>query len=146
MTFLKLAATAWLDMRENIAYDEAHLLSLVSNLGFKNRDGVYVRDLECAESLQDIQRFLRQDQTPERRVAQQLIAWNLISKDLFPIIKDHAHERILILQVLKLLVHVTLPTEVEYCEFKAPSLCTHQNAVINIILDDTDATKVVYSR
>ncbi len=143
VTFLKLAATAWLDMRENIAYDEAHLLSLVSNLGFKNRDGVYVRDLECAESLQDIQRFLRQDQTPERRVAQQLIAWNLISKDLFPIIKDHAHERILILQVLKLLVHVTLPTEVEYCEFKAPSLCTHQNAVINIILDDTDATKVL---
>ena len=130
-------------MMENIAYDEAHLLSLVSNLGFKNRDDVYVRDLECAESLQDIQRFLRQDQTPERRVAQQLIAWNLISKDLFPIIKHHAHERILILQVLKLLVYVTLPTEVEHCEFKAASRCTYQNAVINIILDDTDATKVL---
>jgi|AntAceMinimDraft_12_1070368.scaffolds.fasta_scaffold49426_4 hypothetical protein len=45
-----------------------------------------------AETLQDLLRFLRRDTTRERPVMMQLHAWNLVEKDLLPLIRTYHSE------------------------------------------------------
>lgn len=48
--------------------------------------------LDLAETLQDLLRFLRRDTTRERPVMMQLHAWNLVEKDLLPLILTYHSE------------------------------------------------------
>ena len=48
------------------------------------------------ETLQDLIRFLRRDSTSERYVMLQLSAWNIMHKDLIPLILTYSQERNLV--------------------------------------------------
>ena len=80
------------------------------------------------ETLQDLIRFLRRDSTSERYVMLQLSAWNIMHKDLIPLILTYSQERNLVYHAgefrnrsfvnmfspffeVKLIAFLTLPTE-----------------------------------
>lgn len=124
--------------------NEAHLLSLTSNIGVK-QNTVYVKDSQCLgilfeflfipssfqflfkETLQDLIRFLRRDSTSERYVMLQLSAWNIMNKDLIPLILTYSQDQNLVyhagefknimcscshlLYKVKLIAFLTLPTD-----------------------------------
>ena len=93
--------------------NEAHLLSLTSNIGVK-QNTVYVKDSQCLgilfeflfipssfqflfkETLQDLIRFLRRDSASERYVMLQLSAWNIMNKDLIPLILTYSQNQNLV--------------------------------------------------
>lgn len=124
-------------------FDDTHLLSLVSSVGQRDNVGVYQRTSESVESLQDIQRFLREDASPERNVARQLVTWNFVSKDLLPLVKRYSKDRDLIMHVLKLLVFLSLPSGEETREHAARSRRSHQTIVADVILSDSAATNIL---
>lgn len=126
------------------ALDQSHLLSLVSTIGQSSREGGYKRCEECVESLQDIQRFLQLDLTPEKRVAQCLVAWNLVSKDILPLLKNHGHDEDMVLHTLKVLVFLTLPTLSSLSEPLANQR-SHQAIVADLLFDDISATQIILS-
>jgi len=123
--------------------DEAHLLSCSSSLG-KATKGVYRRDEHCYECLHDIQQFLRRDLCPTKPVATQLVAWNVVFKDLLPLLKNYPTDQKLIEHVLKIIVFLTLPPEndVEDAPRRQPS---YQRTVISVLLADISASKVLLS-
>jgi|ETNmetMinimDraft_19_1059907.scaffolds.fasta_scaffold189793_1 hypothetical protein len=96
-------------------YHESHLLSLVSTIGIRTLQGGYLLDEDCegdtvktdhqqikwflrSASLKDIIRYLQKD-TGERRVFLQLSAWNVLGKDLIPLLSNHYVDRSLALLV-----------------------------------------------
>ena len=121
--------------------DEAHLLSLVSNVGRRDVDGFYIPDEQCVETLQDVQKFLRQDNSTKQQVARQLLAWNFISKDLLPILRSHYANDKLVIHVVKLIVFLTMPTEASSHVTNVQQ--TQQYLAIDAILDDLDATRAI---
>ncbi|CAL52300.2 Timeless protein [Ostreococcus tauri] len=96
-------------------YSESHLLSLVSTIGARAAGSRYRKDTDCEVSLQDIIRFLQKDNN-ERRVFLQLTAWNVLAKDLIPLLLSEDDVNVCVL-VLKLLVFHTLPPEKDSSSF-----------------------------
>lgn len=113
-------------------YSEAHLLSLVSTIGVRTTRGGYRKDPECEASLQDITRFLQKDSS-ERCVFLQLIAWNVLGKDLLPLLETHCDELSTSFLVVKLLVFLTLPPEKESTTFIAQNQAL--NSTLRVLLD-----------
>ena len=102
-------------------FAEAHLQSLVSSLGrrqdCRSQDSPYVRDPQChsismlsratatcklkrapfPETLQDILRFLRHDQSRERPVTSLLHSWDFLENHLLPLVLTyHGSESLLL--------------------------------------------------
>lgn len=50
-----------------------------------------------ADNLKDLLRFLRRDDPESREVFKQVCAWNIVSKDLIPIIEHYQDEHNLVL-------------------------------------------------
>mmetsp|Transcript_106674 Transcript_106674/g.259083 ORF Transcript_106674/g.259083 Transcript_106674/m.259083 type:complete len:616 (+) Transcript_106674:106-1953(+) len=102
-------------MSSAITFAEAHLQSLVSSLGRRRdcrlRDSPYVKDPMCHETLQDILRFLRHDQSHERPVAFLLYSWDFLQTHLLPLVLTYHGSESLILDSVKLLVFLTLPAD-----------------------------------
>ncbi|KAL6127196.1 hypothetical protein ACLB2K_075238 [Fragaria x ananassa] len=68
-----------------------------------NRIG-YRKHKYCLDNLKDLLRFLRRDDQQNRDVFKEVCKWNIVSKDLIPII-EHCQED------LKVLVFLTMPVE-----------------------------------
>lgn len=56
-----------------------------------------------ADNLKDLLRFLRRDDPESREVFNQVCAWNIVSKDLIPIIEHYQDEHNLVLNAGTLL-------------------------------------------
>ncbi|XP_028798783.1 protein timeless homolog isoform X2 [Neltuma alba] len=75
-----------------------------------NRIG-YSKDEYCLDNLKDLLRFLRRDDPHTRDVFKQVCKWNIVSKDLIPIIEHCQEDRNLLLNAVKVLVFITMPIE-----------------------------------
>ncbi|MBA0689925.1 hypothetical protein Goari_007626, partial [Gossypium aridum] len=64
-----------------------------------------------ADALKDLLRFLRRDDPETREVFKQVCRWNIVSKDLIPIIEHCHHDRNLVLNAVKVLVFLSMPIE-----------------------------------
>jgi hypothetical protein len=93
-------------------YSEAHLLSLASTLGVQT-ENLYLKDTQCEASLQDIIRFLRNDTSGERKYFLQLTSWNVLRKDVIPLLLTYHSEPNILFLSIKLLVFMTLPPEID---------------------------------
>ncbi|KAL5813132.1 hypothetical protein ACOSQ3_028082 [Xanthoceras sorbifolium] len=65
----------------------------------------------CLDNLKDLLRFLRRDDPQTREVFKQVCKWNIVSKDLIPIIEHCQDDRNLVLNAVKVLVFLTMPIE-----------------------------------
>ncbi|KAM6586710.1 hypothetical protein CsatA_009315 [Cannabis sativa] len=75
-----------------------------------NRIG-YTKGEYCLDNLKDLMRFLRRDDPQNRDVFKQVCKWNIVSKDLIPIIENFQDDRNLVLNAVKILVFLTMPIE-----------------------------------
>ncbi|XP_061342048.1 uncharacterized protein LOC133288335 [Gastrolobium bilobum] len=75
-----------------------------------NRIG-YSKNEYCLDNLKDLLRFLRRDDPQTRDVFKQVCKWNIVSKDLIPIIEHYHEDRNLLLNAVKVLVFLTMPIE-----------------------------------
>ncbi|XP_031093945.1 interaptin [Ipomoea triloba] len=75
-----------------------------------NRIGYEVGEY-CSDNLKDLLRFLRRDDPQTREVFKQVCKWNIVGKDLLPIIEHCQDDRNLILNAVKILVFLTMPVE-----------------------------------
>ena len=64
-----------------------------------------------SDNLKDLLRFLRRDDPQARDVFKQVCKWNIVSKDLIPIIEHCQDDRNLVLNAVKVLVFLTMPIE-----------------------------------
>ncbi|XP_054820740.1 uncharacterized protein LOC129319668 isoform X2 [Prosopis cineraria] len=71
----------------------------------------YSKDEYCLDNLKDLLRFLRRDDPQTRGVFKQVCKWNIVSKDLIPIIEHCQEDRNLLLNAVKVLVFITMPVE-----------------------------------
>lgn len=145
-------------------YSETHLLSLVSTVGARSVENCYRKDEDCegehtttglfvrwhlrAASLQDIIRFLQNDSN-ERQVFLQLTAWNVLAKDLIPLLNTYYEDAGLSFLLgelmcssclsaishvsVKLFVFLTLPPEKESRTF--PEQTRALSSTLRVILD-----------
>ncbi|XP_019442095.1 PREDICTED: protein timeless homolog isoform X2 [Lupinus angustifolius] len=77
---------------------------------YGNRIG-YANTEYCLDNLKDLLRFLRRDDPQSRTVFKQVCKWNIVSKNLIPIIEYCHHDRNLLLNAVKVLVFLTMPIE-----------------------------------
>ncbi|XP_073125062.1 uncharacterized protein [Henckelia pumila] len=75
-----------------------------------NRFG-YEKGDYCSDNLKDLLRFLRRDEPEKRDVFKQVCKWNIVGKDLIPIIEYCQEDRNLMLNAVKILVFLTMPVE-----------------------------------
>ncbi|CAH9069905.1 unnamed protein product [Cuscuta europaea] len=75
-----------------------------------NRIG-YATGEHCSDNLKDLLRFLRRDDPQTREVFKQVCKWNIVGKDLLPIIEYCLEDRNLVLSAVKVLVFLTMPIE-----------------------------------
>ncbi|KAJ7974108.1 Timeless protein [Quillaja saponaria] len=75
-----------------------------------NRVG-YSKGEYCLDNLKDLLRFLRRDDPQNRDVFKQVCKWNIVAKDLIPIIEHCQQDRNLVLNSVKVLVFLTMPVE-----------------------------------
>ncbi|WJX14434.1 hypothetical protein P8452_04700 [Trifolium repens] len=75
-----------------------------------NRIG-YSKGEYCLDNLKDLLRFLRRDDPQTRDVFKQVCKWNIVSKDLVPIIEHYHEDRSTLLNAVKVLVFLTMPIE-----------------------------------
>lgn len=75
-----------------------------------NRIG-YSKGEYCLDNLKDLLRFLRRDDPQTRDVFKQVCKWNIVSKDLIPIIEHCQDDRSFVLNAVKVLVFLTMPIE-----------------------------------
>ncbi|WJX20662.1 hypothetical protein P8452_10190 [Trifolium repens] len=75
-----------------------------------NRIG-YSKGEYCLDNLKDLLRFLRRDDLQTRDVFKQVCKWNIVSKDLVPIIEHYHEDRSTLLNAVKVLVFLTMPIE-----------------------------------
>ncbi|KAL8095808.1 uncharacterized protein LOC141693231 isoform X2 [Apium graveolens] len=75
-----------------------------------NRIG-YTPGEYCLDNLKDLLRFLRRDDPQMREVFKQVCKWNIVAKDLIPIIEHCQNDRNLVLNSVKVLVFLTMPVE-----------------------------------
>ncbi|XWS48502.1 hypothetical protein CRYUN_Cryun13aG0083200 [Craigia yunnanensis] len=72
---------------------------------------VYTKGEHCLDALKDLLRFLRRDDPQMREVFKQVCRWNIVSKNLIPIIEHWQHDRNLVLNAVKVLVFLSMPIE-----------------------------------
>ncbi|XP_022957786.1 protein timeless homolog isoform X2 [Cucurbita moschata] len=75
-----------------------------------NRIG-YSKSEYCLDNLKDLLRFLRRDDPQTRDVFKQVCKWNIVAKDLIPIIEYCQDDRNAVLNAVKILVFLTMPVE-----------------------------------
>ncbi|KAJ4705908.1 Timeless protein [Melia azedarach] len=85
-------------------------LGLVEEDERGNRIG-YSKGEQCLENIKDLLRFLRRDDPQKREVFKQVCKWNIVSKDLVPIIEHCQDDRNLVLNAVKVLVFLSMPIE-----------------------------------
>ncbi|KAL0321504.1 UNVERIFIED_CONTAM: hypothetical protein Scaly_2446800 [Sesamum calycinum] len=71
----------------------------------------YAKGEYCSDNLKDLLRFLRRDDPEKRDVFKQVCKWNIVGKDLIPIIEYCQEDRNLVLNSVKVLVFLTMPVE-----------------------------------
>ncbi|KAL0400652.1 UNVERIFIED_CONTAM: hypothetical protein Slati_4095100 [Sesamum latifolium] len=71
----------------------------------------YAKGEYCSDNLKDVLRFLRRDDPEKRDVFKQVCKWNIVGKDLIPIIEYCQEDRNLVLNSVKVLVFLTMPVE-----------------------------------
>lgn len=71
----------------------------------------YSKGEYCLDNLKDLLRFLRRDDPQTREVFKQICKWNIVGKDLIPIIEYCQDDRNLVLNAVKILVFLTMPIE-----------------------------------
>ncbi|KAK4431393.1 hypothetical protein Salat_0901400 [Sesamum alatum] len=71
----------------------------------------YAKGEYCSDNLKDLLRFLRRDDPEKRDVFKQVCRWNIVGKDLIPIIEYCQDDRNLVLNAVKVLVFLTMPVE-----------------------------------
>ncbi|KAK8324273.1 hypothetical protein V6Z11_A12G291500 [Gossypium hirsutum] len=96
--------------------DMEGLSSICASLGILEEDEttkqmVYTKGEHCLDALKDLLRFLRRDDPETREVFKQVCRWNIVSKDLIPIIEHCQHDRNLVLNSVKVLVFLSMPIE-----------------------------------
>ncbi|XP_062149653.1 uncharacterized protein LOC133858182 isoform X3 [Alnus glutinosa] len=109
-----------------------------------NRIG-YIKGEYCLDNLKDLLRFLRRDDPQTRDVFKQVCKWNIVSKDLIPIIELCQDDSSLVLNAVKVLVFLGMPIEptsndisqqIEYLwGLKASITCSDVIAVIVSLLE-----------
>ncbi|XP_059434637.1 uncharacterized protein LOC132167643 isoform X2 [Corylus avellana] len=109
-----------------------------------NRIG-YIKGEYCLDNLKDLLRFLRRDDPQTRDVFKQVCKWNIVSKDLIPIIEHCQDDSSLVLNAVKVLVFLGMPIEptsndisqqLEYLwGLKASITCSDVIAVIVSLLE-----------
>ncbi|KAG7612788.1 Timeless C-terminal [Arabidopsis suecica] len=109
-----------MDVEERIStkkkIDLEGLSVICSDLGLPEEDEDrrrigYSKSEYCLDNLKDLLRFLRRDDPESREVFKQVCAWNIVSKDLIPIIEHYQDEHNLVLNAVKVLVFLTMPIE-----------------------------------
>ncbi|XP_040963548.1 protein timeless homolog isoform X3 [Gossypium hirsutum] len=96
--------------------DMEGLSSICASLGILEEDEttkqmIYTKGEHCLDALKDLLRFLRRDDPETREVFKQVCRWNIVSKDLIPIIEHCQHDRNLVLNAVKVLVFLSMPIE-----------------------------------
>ncbi|KAL9265681.1 timeless-like protein [Drosera capensis] len=72
----------------------------------------YTKGEYCLDNLMDLLRFLRRDDPETRDVFKQVCRWNIVGKDLIPMIEyQHDADPNLVLSAVKVLVFLTMPLE-----------------------------------
>ncbi|KAL3653587.1 hypothetical protein CASFOL_003268 [Castilleja foliolosa] len=92
------------------------LSSICAGLGILDEDDNgkpigYAKGEYCSDNLKDLLRFLRRDDPEKRDVFKQICKWNIVGKDLIPIIEYCQEDRSLLLNSVKVLVFLTMPIE-----------------------------------
>ncbi|CAH8279425.1 unnamed protein product [Arabidopsis lyrata] len=109
-----------MDVEERIStkkkMDLEGLSVICSDLGVPEEDDDgrrigYSKSDYCLDNLKDLLRFLRRDDPESREVFKQVCAWNIVAKDLIPIIEHYQDEHNLVLNAVKVLVFLTMPIE-----------------------------------
>ncbi|CAL0316025.1 unnamed protein product [Lupinus luteus] len=85
-------------------------LGTIEEDDYGNRIG-YANTEYCLDNLKDLLRFLRRDDPQSRTVFKQACKWNIVSKNLIPIIEYCHQDRNLLLNAVKVLVFLTMPIE-----------------------------------
>ncbi|BFI31474.1 hypothetical protein AXG93_4530s1190 [Marchantia polymorpha subsp. ruderalis] len=130
--------------------DEEGLATVCSTLGIFQENGnghdIYVKHSDCLESLKDIQRYMRRDHPESRDIFMQLGKWNIIRRDIVPLIVRYSEDHELVLNCVKVLVFLTMPIDpssnqvslqVEYLQhFRAALLDDDTIPVIMSLLED----------
>lgn len=65
----------------------------------------------CLDNLKDLLRFLRRDDPETREVFKQVCKWNIVGKDILPIVQYHQNDTTLLLNAVKVLVFLTMPID-----------------------------------
>ncbi|XP_021295364.1 protein timeless homolog isoform X3 [Herrania umbratica] len=96
--------------------DMEGLSGICASLGILEEDQttkqiVYTKGEHCLDALKDLLRFLRRDNPETREVFNQVCRWNIVSKNLIPIIEHWQHDRNLVLNAVKVLVFLSMPIE-----------------------------------
>lgn len=95
-----------MDVEERIStkkkMDLEGLSVICSDLGVPEEDDDsrrigYFKSDYCLDNLKDLLRFLRRDDPESREVFKQVCAWNIVAKDLIPIIEHYQDEHNLVL-------------------------------------------------
>ncbi|KAI8564941.1 hypothetical protein RHMOL_Rhmol03G0222300 [Rhododendron molle] len=71
----------------------------------------YTKGEYCLDNLKDLLRFLRRDDPQTREVFKQVCKWNIVGKDLIPILEHCQDDHNLVLNAVKVLVFLTMPVE-----------------------------------
>ncbi|CAM8896515.1 unnamed protein product [Rhodiola kirilowii] len=105
----------------------------------------YTKSPHCLENLKDLMRFLRRDDPQTREVFKQVSKWNIVGKDLIPIIEHYQDDYNLVLNAVKILVFLTIPVDptssdlsqqIEYLwELKSSITNSHTVPVVVSILE-----------
>ncbi|XP_038877780.1 protein timeless homolog [Benincasa hispida] len=85
-------------------------IGIVEEDDYGNRIG-YSKSEYCLDNLKDLLRFLRRDDPQTRDVFKQVCKWNIVGKDLIPIIEYCQDDRNAVLNAVKILVFLTMPIE-----------------------------------
>ncbi|XVF53482.1 hypothetical protein PTKIN_Ptkin05aG0102800 [Pterospermum kingtungense] len=96
--------------------DMEGLSGICASLGILEEDPmtkqiVYTKGDHCLDALKDLLRFLRRDDPQTREVFKQVCRWNIVSKNLIPIIEHWQRDRNLVLNAVKVLVFLSMPIE-----------------------------------
>ncbi|KAE8733890.1 Timeless family protein, putative isoform 2 [Hibiscus syriacus] len=96
--------------------DMEGLSGICASLGILEEDQttnqmVYTKGEHSLDALKDLLRFLRRDDPQTREVFKQVCRWNIVSKNLIPIIEHCQRDRNLVLNAVKVLVFLSMPIE-----------------------------------
>ncbi|KAL8229392.1 hypothetical protein R6Q57_014292 [Mikania cordata] len=73
---------------------------------------IYTPEEYClADNLKDLLRFLRRDDPETREVFKQVCKWNIVGKDILPMIQYCQNDTTLVINAVKVLVFLTMPID-----------------------------------